>query len=99
MTEIQNNVNTTTYNTNMKVSRPKISVADITAKINSGKFDDKAATKRMQQINSDIYENARKEQANNGFSFKNFIKVFGGVVLTALTFAGIHKLRRWLKMR
>ena len=99
MTEIQNNLNTTTYNTNMKVSRPKVSVADITAKINSGKFDDKAATKRMQKINGDIYENARKEHANHEFSFKSFLKVFGGVVLTALAFTGIHKLRRWLKMR
>ena len=100
MPEVQNNINTGSYNsTNMKVSRPKISAANITAKIDSGKFDDKAATRKMQNINSDIYENARKEKSNHGFSFKSFIKVFSGVVLTALSLAGIYKLRRWLKTR
>ena len=75
--------------TNMKVKRPKVTQNDLKITLPAKKaFSDKEATKRMQAINTDIYEGAAKEKEKHVFNFKRFFTIFGiiGLLTAALTY-------------
>ncbi len=81
--------------TDMKVKRPKISPNDLTVMLqNKPVFSDKEATKRMQAINTDIYEGAKKEKEKHEFNFKRYFTIFGIIVLLTTAFAYFRKGKR-----
>ena len=51
----------------------------------------------MQQINTDIYEGAKKEKAKNDFDKKLYFKIFGGVALFSAGIAGVYKIRNFFR--
>lgn len=70
--------------TNMKVKRPKITPNDLAIILPQKKpFSDKEATKRMQAINTDIYEGAVKEKEKHEFNLKRYFTIFGIIALLA----------------
>lgn len=72
--------------TNMKVKRPKVLPNDISFNLPSQKtFSDTEATKRMQAINTDIYEGAKQEKEKHEFNLKRYFTIFG--ILALLTAA------------
>lgn len=76
---------------NMKVQRPKVTPADLTINLPVKQvFSDRDATKRMQSINTDIYEGAKKEKEKHEFNFKRFFTIFGIIALLTLI-AGLRK--------
>ena len=78
--------NIDSYNsTNMKVKKPKVTANDLQVPLPSKKlFSDSDATKRIQAINTDIYESATKEKEKHEFNFKRYFTIFGIIaVLTA----------------
>ena len=82
------------YSTDMKVAKPKLTVYEAPPELPKHHlFSDKDATKRMQEINTDIYESSRKEKSNHGYSSSTYFKIFSGITLTALIIAGIRKFR------
>ena len=77
---------------NMKVKRPKIVANNLSSPLLTKKyFSDKEATKRMQSINTDIYEGAVKEKEKHEFSLKRYFTIFG---IIALITAAIHYFRK-----
>lgn len=91
-------INTTPQYTNMKVKRPVATVAEAPVALPSRNgFKDQDATKKMQQINSDIYEGYKKEKANHEFNLKLFSKIFIGIALGILSVKGIRKLIQLFK--
>ena len=63
---------------NMKVKRPKVTVNELTNPLPVNKtFSDREATKRMQAINTDIYEGAKKEKEKHEFNLKRYFTIFG----------------------
>ncbi len=80
------------YSTNMKVTKPKIVAYEAPPELPKHRlFSDKEATKKIQQINTDIYEGAKKEKSNHEFSFSKFFKIFSGITLAAIIIACIRK--------
>jgi hypothetical protein len=76
----------------MKVKRPKITQNDLTFVVPEKKlFSDREATKRMQAINTDIYEGAKQEKEKHVFNFKRYFTIFG---ILALLTAAIGYFRR-----
>ncbi len=77
---------------NMKVSRPKITEADLkyTLPQENRYYSDKAANKRLQEINSDIYIGTKKEKTIHDFNFKRYFTIFGiiGLLTAAFTYFG-----------
>ena len=72
--------------TNMKVKRPKVSPNNISFNLPSQKvFSDREATKRMQSINTDIYEGSIQEKEKHEFNLKRYFTIFG--ILALLTAA------------
>ena len=72
--------------TNMKVKKPKVTSNDLQVPLPSKKlFSDSDATKRIQAINTDIYESATKEKEKHEFNFKRYFTIFG--IITVLTAA------------
>ena len=66
MSEINNNYLEAHYSTETKVKRPKLVAAEAPASLpKQVLFSNQDADKRMQQINTDIYEGAKKEKAKN----------------------------------
>lgn len=66
----------------MKVKRPKITVNDLKSVLPVQKtFSDKEATKRIQAINTDIYEGATKEKEKHEFNLKRYFTIFGIIAL------------------
>lgn len=90
--EAQYNIEAHT-STNMKVKRPKVTPNDLTTILPVKRpFSDKEATKKMQAINTDIYEGAVKEKEKHEFNLKRFFTIFGIIALiTAIT--GFRKSR------
>ena len=79
--------------TNMKVKRPKVQPNDVLITLPDKKpFYDKEATKRLQAINTDIYENAVKEKDKHEFSFKRYFTIFG--IMALLTAAITYLCKR-----
>jgi len=85
------------YSTETKVKRPQIT-AEAPSKVpKHALFSDKEATKRVQKINTDIYEGAKKEKTKNDFNKSLYFKIFGGVTLLTAGIAGIYKIRKYFK--
>ena len=78
--------------TSMKIKRPKVDPNDLKVILPDKKpFSDKEATKRMQAINTDIYEGATKEKQKHEFNLKRYFTIFG---IMALLTAAITCFRR-----
>lgn len=98
MSEINNNYLEAHYSTETKVKRPKLVAAEAPASLpKQVLFSNQDADKRMQQINTDIYEGAKKEKAKNDFDKKLYFKIFGGVTLLTAGIAGIYKIRNFFR--
>ena len=66
----------------MKVKRPKVSPNDLKFLLPDKKpFSDTEATKRIQTINTDIYEGAKKEKEKHEFNLKRYFTIFGILAL------------------
>ena len=77
---------------NLKVERPKISPNDLMITLPVQKpFSDKEATKRMQAINTDIYEGATKEKEKHEFNLKRFFTIFGIIAMLTGAIAYFRK--------
>ena len=73
----------------MKVKRPNIQPNDLNIMLsNKPVFSDKEATKRMQAINTDIYEGAKKEKEKHEFNIKRYFTIFG--ILALITAAAAY---------
>ena len=82
------------YTTELKV-KPQLSAASPPLVLPKGySFSDKDASRRMQTINTDIYQGAKKEKTSNEFNKKLYFKIFGGVVLFTAGIACIRKFFR-----
>lgn len=98
MSEINNNYLEAHYSTETKVKRPKLVAAEAPASLpKQVLFSNQDADKRMQQINTDIYEGAKKEKAKNDFDKKLYFKIFGGITLLTAGIAGIYKIRNFFR--
>ena len=77
---------------NMKVKRPKITPNDLSL-VPSGKmpFSDREATKKIQAINTDIYEGAKQEKEKHEFNFKRYFTIFGIIALLTAACAYLRK--------
>ena len=81
------------YSDNMKVKRPKIDPNSIKIVVPKQKsFSDEDANKRIQNLNSDIYESYKKEKSSHEFNFKTFFKLVAAFVLAAAGITGIRKI-------
>lgn len=77
------------YSSNLKAQRPERPIVSGPESISSYHlFNDIDANKRMSAINNDIYQSTEKEKSRYG---KNFLKVFGAVVLAILAVIGIKR--------
>lgn len=86
------------YSTDTKVKRPKIiSVAAPNILPAKSSFSDKEAKRKLDSINTDIYENTRKEKAKHESNKSLYFKIFGGVTLLTAGIAGISKIRDFFK--
>ncbi len=98
MSEINNNYLEAHYSTETKVKRPKVVAAEAPAILPKHKlFSNKDADKKMQKINTDIYEGAKKEKTKNDFNKKLYFKIFGGITLLTAGIAGVHKIRNFFR--
>ena len=77
---------------NMKVKRPKVTPNDLKL-IQSGKklFSDAEATKKIQSINTDIYEGAKQEKEKHEFNFKRYFTIFGIIALLTAAYSYFRK--------
>ena len=81
---------------NMKVERPKLVPAEAPSVIpTTHLFSDADATKRMQSINTDIYEGSKKEKSKHEFNRSLYFKIFGGVLFATAGVAGISRIKKW----
>ena len=77
---------------NMKVKRPKVQPNDIKMMLPAQKtFSDREATKKMQAINTDIYESAKKEKEQHEFNTKRYFTIFGILALLTAAIAYFRK--------
>ena len=98
MSEINNNYLEAHYSTETKGKRPKLVAAEAPASLpKQVLFSNQDADKRMQQINTDIYEGAKKEKAKNDFDKKLYFKIFGGITLLTAGIAGKYKIRNFFR--
>lgn len=98
MSEINNNYLEAHYSTETKVKRPKLVAAEAPASLpKQVLFSNQDADKRMQQINTDIYEGAKKEKTKNDFDKKLYFKIFGGITLLTAGIAGVYKIRNFFR--
>ena len=98
MSEINNNYLEAHYSTETKVKRPKLVAAEAPASLPKQiLFSNQDADKRMQQINTDIYEGAKKEKTKNDFDKKLYFKIFGGITLLTAGIAGVHRIRNFFR--
>lgn len=94
MSEI-NNILEGHYSNETKVKRPKITAAEAPAALPKRTlFSEQEAKIRLNEINTDIYQGAKKEKSKNEFNKSLYFKIFGGVALTAAGIAGIYKFRK-----
>lgn len=77
---------------NMKVQRPKLNPNDIAITLPNPKaFSDREATKKMQAINTDIYEGAKKEKEKHEFNLKRYLTIFGIIAIITAALAYFRK--------
>lgn len=78
--------------TKMKVKRPKVTPNDLKLILPDKKpFSDAEATKRIQSINTDIYEGAKQEKEKHEFNFKRYFTIFGILALLTAAIAYFRK--------
>lgn len=78
------------YTTQTKVERPAYIVANPPAEVPvKNVYNDREATKKWNEINTDIYEGTKAQKKNPA---KKFWKAFGAFVLAVLAFIGVKKL-------
>lgn len=81
------------YSDSMKVKRPKIKPEDIKIIIpEQTLYSDKEATRKIQQLNSDVYEAHKKEKSTNEFNFKTYFKIIAAFIGAAAGIACIRKI-------
>ena len=99
MSDVANNYNIEAhYSNDMKVKRPKVTTFEAPSVIPKHHlFSDKDASKKMQEINTDIYEGSQKEKSQHEFNRKLYFKIFGGITLATAGIAGISKIRQWMR--
>ena len=99
MTDVNNQFNLDAhYSTETNVKRPFTHAAEAPAALpKHNLFSDKEATKRVKQINTDIYEGAKEEKAKKDFNRALYFKIFGGITLLAAGIAGIDKIRKFFR--
>ena len=74
---------------NMKVKRPKVTPNDLQLILpNKKPFSDAEANRRMQAINTDIYEGAKQEKEKHEFNLKRYFTIFG--ILALITAAAAY---------
>lgn len=95
MSEINNNILEGHYSNEIKVKRPKLTAAEAPAVLpKHALFSEKEANQKLNVINTDIYEGAKKEKSKNEFNKSLYFKIFGGVTLAAAGIACIHKFKK-----
>ena len=84
------------YTDNMKLNKPVITPVDVSHNFinNTRVFDNANADKKMQQLNNDIYNGARKERKEHGFNKKLFLEIFGGISIITILAAIIHRFKK-----
>lgn len=87
------------YSNDMKVKRPSVNIAAAPqGYINNTKlFSEDEANKKVQEMNTDIYEKASKERAKHEFNSSLYFKIFGGVILGAAGIAGYNKIKKFFR--
>lgn len=87
------------YTNNMKVKRPKINPDTIQIAVPEQKaiFSDKEASKKLKQLNTDIYIGQRKEKANHEFNFRTYFKIIVAFIAAAASIAGVREIIRFFK--
>ena len=85
------------YTTETKVKPPKL-IAEAPSVIPKHYlFSDKEAEQKIQSINTDIYEGAKKEKKKNEFDKLLYLKIVGGVALFAAVVAGIRGIGKFFR--
>lgn len=86
------------YSTETKVQRPKIVPAEAPQALPTQHLiSDKEMSNKMTQINTDIYQGAKKERSKYEFNRGLYFKIFGGVTLLACGIAGYKKIKGFFK--
>ena len=85
------------YTTETKVKPPKILAEAPVTLPKQVIFSDTEASGKIQEINTDIYEGAKKEKKKHEFNKSLYFKLFGGAALLTAGIAGINKIRKFLK--
>ena len=97
MSEI-NNILESHYSSEIKVKRPKINAAEAPAALPKHTlFSEKEAKQKLNAINTDIYQGAKKEKSKHEFNKSLYFKIFGGVAPTAAGIAGIYKIKGFFR--
>ena len=90
-----NNILEGHYSNETKVKRPKITAAEAPQILPKRTlFSEAEAKQKLNAINTDIYEGAKKEKSKNEFNKSLFFKIFGGVTLATASIAGICRIRK-----
>lgn len=86
------------YTTETKVKRPKIIPAEAPVTLPKHKlFSDKEAEQKINSINTDIYEGAKKEKTKQDFNKALYFKIFGGLAVVTAGIAGISKIKNFFR--
>ena len=86
------------YSTDTKVKRSNHGVVEAPMIIPKHQlFSDDLANQKMNSINADIYEGAKKEKKKHEFNKSLYFKIFGGVTLLTAGIAGIYKIRNFFR--
>ena len=98
MAEIGNNFLEGHYSDELKVKRPKISVAEAPMTLpKNNVYSEKEAKQKISILNNDIYEGAKKEKSKKEFNKSLYFKIFGGVALFSAGIAGVYKIRNFFR--
>ena len=86
------------YSNNRKVKVSKKAIAEAPPVMPKNRYlTDAEMSKKIGQLNQDIYEKTEKEKKKNGFSVKKFIAIFGIVALFTLLCTNIHRIKKFFK--
>ncbi len=99
MGDVQNNFNLDAhYTTDTKIKRPLNSIAEPPETLpKHNLFSDREATQKVKQINTDIYEGAKREKTKSDFNKSLYFKIFGGITLLSAGIAGIYKIKEFFR--
>ena len=90
-----NNILEGHYSNETKVKRPKITTAEPPQVLPKRTlFSEAEANQKLNSINTDIYEGAKKEKSKNEFNKSLYFKIFGGVALATAGIAGICRIKK-----